>query len=177
MSEKGLIHIYCGDGKGKTTAALGLALRAAGYGKNVVIVQFLKGWTCGEHNAIPKLPNIKLLCAKPVNNKFVNDMTDEEKRQTAASQNECLNKALKLVDDGQCDLLILDEITDAHQQGMIDYNILEKAIYEKPDSLELVITGHKPDERMLSIADYVTEMIKHKHPYDEGVDARKGIEF
>ena len=177
MSEKGLIHIYYGDGKGKTTAALGLALRAAGSGKNVVIVQFLKGRTCGEHSTIPKLSNIELLCAKPVNNKFVKDMTDEEKLQTATVQNDCLNKALKLVDSGQCDLLILDEITDTLQMGVIDNILLDKLIFEKPDSLELVITGHKPDKRMLNRADYITEMKKHKHPYDNGVNARKGIEF
>jgi len=177
MYEKGLIHVYYGDGKGKTTAALGLALRAAGSGKKVVIAQFIKGWKCGEQNLIPSLPNIQLLCAKPVGNKYIKDMNYEEQNQTLILQNECLIKALELVEKGLCDILILDEIIDTHQLEMIDDKLFNKAIYEKPETLELVLTGHKPDDKLLKTADYVTEMIKHKHPYDEGVNARKGIEF
>ena len=177
MPEKGLIHLYYGDGKGKTSAALGLALRAAGSGKNVVIVQFLKGWKCGEQNSIPMLSNIQLLCAKPVNNKFVKDMDDKEKQLTKTSQTECLDKAADLVNKGMCDVLILDEILDACDMGVMDEEIYKKIIVEKPDFLELVITGHKPDTWLLEEANYVTEMIKHKHPYDEGINARKGIEF
>ena len=127
----------------------------------VVIAQFIKGWKCGEQSVLPNLPNIQLLYAKPVGNKFIKDMNKEEKNQTLISQNKCLIKALELVDKGQCDLLILDEIIDTRQLDMIDDKLFNKAIYEKPESLELVITGHNPDEQLLKRADYVTEMIKH----------------
>jgi cob(I)alamin adenosyltransferase len=177
MSESGLIHVYYGDGKGKTTAALGLALRAAGCGKNVAVVQFLKGWTCGEHKALPQLENIMIFRGKPANGKFVRDMSDEEKLETKASQDESLKKALNLVSNGQCDVLILDEVIDAHRLGVLDTELFENLVYNKPDTLELVITGHNPDARILERADYVTEMVKRKHPYDEGINARQGIEY
>jgi len=177
MSEKGLIHLYYGDGKGKTTAALGLALRAAGSGKNVVIVEFIKNWSSGEHNSLSQVSNIQVFRGKAAGGKFIHEMTVEEKQETKASQDECLQKAIKLIEAGQCDMLILDEAADAHELGVVDADMLEKVIYSKPDYLELIITGHNPDERLINRADYVTEMKKHKHPYDEGVSARRGIEF
>ena len=177
MSKNGLIHIYYGDGKGKTTAALGLALRAAGCGKNVVIVEFIKNWSSGEHSSLSQLSNIQVFRGKAAGSKFIHEMTTEEKQETKASQDESLKNAIELVEAGQCDLLILDEAIDARKLGVLDAVILEDLIYDKPVFLELVITGHDPDERLLNHADYVTEMKKHKHPYDEGVSARKGIEF
>ena len=177
MSKEGLIHVYYGDGKGKTTAALGLALRAAGCGKNVVIVEFIKNWSCGEHNSIPQISNIKLFRGKAASGKFIHEMTEEEKQETKASQDGNLKNALELVKAGQCDILILDEAIDAYTLGVLDTVILEEIIYNKPEKLELIITGHCPDTRLLEHADYVTEMVKHKHPYDNGVDARHGIEF
>jgi len=177
MSKDGLIHVYFGDGKGKTTAALGLALRAAGCGKNVVIVQFLKSWICGEHNSIPQLSNITLIQGKTVSGKFICDMNDKEKLETKALQDECLSKALELVSTGQCNILVLDEVLEAHSLGVLDSEMVKGLINNKPDLLELVITGHKPDLWFLEKADYVTEMVKHKHPYDEGINARQGIEF
>jgi len=177
MFENGLIHIYYGDGKGKTTAALGLALRAAGCGNNVVIVQFLKERACGEHKAFAKIPNVIFLRGKPANGKFVRNMSDEEKQETKASQDESLKNALELVETGQCDVLILDEVVDAYNLGVLDKELLDELLERKPDSLELVITGHNPDAHMLERADYATEMLKHKHPFDEGVCARQGVEF
>jgi len=177
MSKKGLIHLYYGDGKGKTTAALGLALRAAGCGKNVVIVEFIKNWSSGEHSSLSQISNIKVFRGKAAGGKFIHEMNDEEKQETRASQDVSLKSALELVEAGLCDLLILDEATDAHELGVLDDGMLEDLIYNKPVFLELVITGHDPDERLLNHADYVTEMKKHKHPYDEGVSARRGIEF
>jgi cob(I)alamin adenosyltransferase len=173
----GLIHVYYGDGKGKTTAALGLALRAAGCGKNVVVVQFLKDWNCGEHNSLELLSNVTVIRGKPSGGKFVRDMSDAEKLKTKASQDEILKKAVKLFDDGKCDLMVLDEAIDACNLEMLDAELLEQLIYDKPDSLELAITGHNPCARLLERADYVTEMVKRKHPYDEGLIARRGIEF
>ena len=177
MSEKGLMHVYYGDGKGKTSAALGLAVRAAGCGKKVVIIQFIKGWKCGEHESLSKITNIKLIKSKPASSKFIHDMTEDEKSETKIIQDESLRKALALVEENRCDVLILDEAVDACNLGVLDVELIEDLITEKPEALELVITGHKADDRFIKRADYVTEMKKHKHPYDEGIKARRGIEF
>ena len=177
MTEKGLIHVYYGDGKGKTSAALGLALRAAGCGKNVVIVEFLKSWSSGELNSLMQVSNVKVFRGKAAGGKFVHEMSDMEKRETTASQNESLRNALELVEVGQCDVLILDEAIDAQELGVLDSVLLEDLVYSKPLRLELILTGHAPDKRLLEHADYVTEMVKRKHPYDVGTNARQGIEY
>jgi len=104
-------------------------------------------------------------------------MSEEEKQKTKASHDEGLKNALALVEKGQCDVLILDEAIDAHRLGVLCAEMFEELINSKPKSLELVITGHDPDAGLIERADYVTQMVKHKHPYDEGVNARQGIEF
>lgn len=173
---KGLTHVYYGYGKGKTTAALGLALRAAGSGKKVVIVQFLKSSNTSELKCLELLPNITVLRGTAAKG-FVRDMTPEQLEETRKIQNANLVKALELVGAGGCDLLVLDEALDAYQLGLLDSGLFLDLINKKPEALELVITGHKPDEKIISCADYATEMVKIKHPYDNGVTARKGIEF
>lgn len=173
----GLIHIYYGDGKGKTTAALGLALRASGCGKNVVIVQFLKDWKCGELTPLAQLPGITVLRGKASGGVFIHEMNDEDKKATKMIHDENLKKALNMQKDGQCDLLVLDECIDAYNLGVLDAEFFEGLLNEKPEALELVLTGHSPDARFLERADYVTEMVKRKHPYDSGVAARRGIEY
>ena len=177
MEVKGLIHFYYGNGKGKTTAALGLALRAAGCGKKVVVVQFLKDWKCGEISALALLPNVSVFRGKSSGAMFFHEMSEKEKAATKTIHDENLMKALELQKNGQCDLLVLDEAVDAYQLGALDAALFEGLIGSKPAPLELVVTGHNPDSRLIGLADYVTEMVKHKHPYDEGVAARKGIEF
>ena len=177
MSTKAMTHVYYGDGKGKTTAALGLALRASGCGKKVVIVQFLKDWKCGELEALAHLPEITVLTRKGAGGGFVKDMTDETKAGLTAKHNENLRHALRLHEEGHCDLLVLDEAIDAYQLGVLDQELLINLLEKKPDSLELVVTGHLPDEQFLKHADYITQMMKHKHPYDVGILARRGIEF
>ena len=177
MTDKGYTHVYFGNGKGKTTAALGLALRASGQGKKVVVVQFLKDWKCGELGQLELLPNITVLRGKAKGSTFVYEMSDEEKAQTKAMHDENLTSAMKLQQQDLCDLLILDEAIDAYQLGVLDAALLENLLSNKPDALELVITGHKPEDRILEHADYITEMVKRKHPYDLGVSARRGIEF
>ena len=174
---KGLIHIYYGDGKGKTTAALGLALRAYGCGKTVVIVQFLKDWKCGELVSLALMQGITILRGKAQGGVFVHEMSNEEKKETKRIHDENLKKALGMQKSGQCDLLILDEAIDAYNLKVLDAGLLEDLLDNKPEPLELVITGHKPDALLLARADYVTEMVKRKHPYDLGIAARQGIEF
>ena len=173
---KGLIHVYYGDGKGKTTAALGLAIRAAGCGVKVLLVQFLKESNSGELSQLKCLPNITVLRGTAAK-VFVCDMTPEQLVETKSIQNGNLQKARALVDSGGCGLLILDEALDAWQLGLLDEASFMDLIFHKPEALELVITGHKPDDRIIAAADYVTEMVKIRHPYDSGVLGRRGIEF
>ena len=173
----GYTHIYYGSGKGKTTAALGLALRAAGCGKNVVVVQFLKDWNCGEHNSLALLANVTVIRGKPTGGLFVRDMNDGEKAMAKAIHDENLANAIELAENGKCDMLVLDEAIDAYQLGALDAEMFENLLCNKPKPLELVITGHNPNDRLLENADYVTEMVKHKHPYDRGTPARRGVEF
>ncbi|NLT15181.1 MAG: cob(I)yrinic acid a,c-diamide adenosyltransferase [Clostridiales bacterium] len=174
--QKGLIHVYYGYGKGKTTAALGLALRASGSGKKVVIVQFLKESNTSELNNLRLLPNITVLRGT-AGKAFVRDMTPEQLEKTKHLQDANLKKALDIVSSGGCDLLILDEALDAYQLGLLDCALFLDLVTNKPEALELAITGHKPVDAIISRADYVTEMVKIKHPYDNGIKARKGVEF
>jgi len=173
----GLIHIYFGDGKGKTTAALGLAIRAAGCGQKVVVVQFLKDWKSGELKSLALLPNITVLRGKVPGGTFVFEMNDEQKAETKTIQDDNLKKALEMQKNGQCDLLVLDEALDAYSLGVLDAGLFEGLLDNKPEKLEIVITGHSVDANMMERADYLTEMAKRKHPYDLGVTARRGIEF
>ena len=176
---KGLTHLYYGDGKGKTTAALGLALRAAGFGKSIVIVQFLKHWKTGELKALAQIPNIRIIRNEPFSGegKFLHEMNEEEKALLKIRHDESFQKALLLQRDGLCDMLILDEVVEAYQHGVLDFKAFEELLENKPDDLELVLTGHLPDAWILEKADYLTEMIKRKHPYDSGIAARAGIEY
>ena len=177
MDAEGLIHFYYGDGKGKTTAALGLALRASGWGQNVVIVQFLKDWKCGELSSLEHVPNVTIFRGKSSGGIFFHELSDEEKAATKIIHDDNLRKALELQKNGRCDMLILDEAVDAYQLGVLDASLLEGLIDNKPELLELVITGHNPDARLLERADYITEMVKRKHPYDNGIVARRSIEY
>lgn len=176
MADSGLIHVYYGYGKGKTTAALGLALRASGQGLKVVVLQFLKDTPSGEIGQLALLPNITVLRGKACK-MFVRDMNDADKAATKEKHDDNLRQAARLVNNGQCDLLVLDEALDAYQIGLLDETTFSDMIIHKPSTLELVITGHKPTNWVLDKADYITEMVKHKHPYNIGIKARKGIEF
>ena len=171
----GLIHVYYGDGKGKTTAALGLLLRASGCGKKVVLAQFLKDAKCGEIDAIPNLPGVTVFRGKAPGAAFFNQMTDAQKEQTRQIHDENLKRAIGLAKDA--DLLILDEALDAYQLGLLSEDVLRAVIYDKPEGLELVVTGHAPTGWIVERADYVTEMVKIKHPYDRGIPGRRGVEF
>lgn len=169
--EKGLIHLYWGDGKGKTTAAMGVAMRALAAGKKVVIVQFLKGQESGEITLLSAL-GAQIYRGK-AGHKFVFQMTEEEKAQTRKVQDEHLLAALQQ----PADLLILDEACAAVQLNMVDEAMLKKAVCEKPAEQELILTGRNPADWMTETADYVTEMHCWKHPYEKGIPARKGVEY
>ena len=175
MDEKGLIHIYYGDGKGKTTAALGLAVRTAGSGMKVIFVQFLKSHETGELAVLESIPNIMVLRGKE-GTQFSFSMTEEQKDKTRLVHDENLRKAMELADSELCDMVVLDEALGAYSRDLIDKQLLESFVRNKPEQLELVLTGRKPTEWMIGCADYVSEIKKIKHPYDAGIPARKGIE-
>lgn len=169
--QQGLIHLYWGEGKGKTTAAMGLALRALGNGKRVVIVQFLKGGDSGE---IPLLRSLGATVYRgKAGQKFVHQMSEAEKLQTRAMQTENLRQALR----EPADLLILDEACGACQLGMVEESLLRQAVLQKPAEQELVLTGRTPADWMREAADYSTEMRCHRHPFEQGIRARKGVEY
>lgn len=170
----GLIHIYCGDGKGKTTAAMGLALRAAGSGKQVLMLQFLKDGTSSEFASLRHVPGIE---AVPHARTFGFSWTlsDEEKVQAREYYSGLLEDAFRR--SGDFGLLVLDEILGACSAGMADEGRLLALLAGKPDGLEVVLTGRGPSRALLDMADYVTEMKKIKHPYERGISARKGIEY
>ena len=160
--EQGLLHLYWGDGKGKTTAAMGLALRALGAGKRVVIVQ------------IPLLARLGAEVYRgKAGQKFVFQMTPEEKAATRELQDQNLAAAMAR----PADLLVLDEAGSAEELEMVDVGQLKKAVLERPAGCECVLTAHTPPQWMLDAADYSTEMKCHRHPYQKGIKARKGIEY
>lgn len=174
--EQGLLHIYCGDGKGKTTCATGLAVRCAGAGGKVLWVQFLKKDTSGERKSLEKLPNITLLPGYE-NIKFTFSMTEEEKTQAASFYKRQLLEIRELVKKQFYDLLIMDEAIGAINTGMLEEEEVVTFLNEKPKGLEVVLTGREPSDQMVSLADYVTNMQKIKHPFDRGISARKMIEW
>jgi len=171
----GLVHIYCGDGKGKTSAAAGLAIRAAGYGHRVLIVQFLKSGGSSEMNVLKNIDNITVVQGCCVS-KFVYMMTDSEKLECRNKQDRVFEDAVRLACDEEYDVLVLDEVLDAVNSGTLDYKLLAEFLQNRRNKTEVVMTGRNPDEKLVELADYVTEMKKVKHPYDKGVSARMGIE-
>lgn len=173
---QGLVHLYCGDGKGKTTAAIGLALRAAGNNMQVVFTQFLKGSPSGEVHMLDSLDNVTVIRNKE-DMGFFSSMDEESIRKVREMHDENFYKSLELVYDKKCDLLVLDEICAAYELGVISKTKVDKFILEKPDYLELVLTGRNPAEIFMENADYITKMEKVKHPFDRNINARKGIEY
>lgn len=171
-----MIHIYYGDGKGKTTAAIGLAVRAAGSRMKVLFVQFLKTEFSGERHTLSHTENITLTFA-PVELKFTYDMDEAEKQKAAALFHKIFDDAVTTVLTQKYDMIVLDEIFSAVEAGMISEHEVYEFVSNAPKNLEVVMTGHNPPERILELADYITEMKKIKHPYDKGVQARFGIEF
>lgn len=163
-----MLHLYFGSGKGKTTAAAGLALRALGHGKKVVVVQFLKDGTSGEIEPLRRLGAAVFACP---NAKFTWLMTPQEKAAALAHNTQTLEAALQM----PCDLLILDEACAALRAALLPEALLQKAVLNVP--YEVVLTGRDPADWMLQNADYITEFTARRHPYEKGIPAREGIEY
>ena len=169
-----MVHIYCGDGKGKTTCAMGLAVRSAGHGRKVVVAQFLKGSNSGERAVLESLPTVNCLPV-PETIKFIFTMDEQEKAETRAQMTAAFTQAVEASRDS--DLLVLDELCGAISTGMVPLEKVLAFLDSRPEGLEVVITGRDPAPSLQERADYITEMRKVKHPFDQGVNAREGIEW
>ena len=179
-----MIHLYYGEGKGKTSAAIGLSVRARGNGVPVVFVQFLKGRAAGEVLMMERL-GVTVFRGK-AGDKFVSAMSEDEKSETKKISDDNLCRALDLC-QRICEeekssaalkvLLVLDEVCAAWNLSMVSLDEVESLVRNPPDGVELVLTGRNPPPFMLELSDYATELRKEKHPFDTGVPARKGIEF
>lgn len=171
----GCIHLYFGDGKGKTTAAMGLAIRGFGRGKRVLVTQFLKGGSSGELESLFKLDIDIWRNSKDYG--FFPFLTAEEKEALIAEQNEQLQKIQAALAMDEYDMIILDELITAAEIGAVEMALVEELFANAPYDAELVLTGHSAPHWMVQKADYVTEMKCVKHPYQCGQPAREGIEY
>ena len=172
--EKGLVQVYTGNGKGKSSAAFGLALRAIGRGLKVYIIQFIKGgFDYGELYLVDKLPNLTLKAFG--RGKFVTTKPPEKEDIKLAE--EAFQLAKEVVESGEYDIVILDEINVALNLKLISLENVLELIKRKPKHVELVLTGRYAPSQIIENADLVTEMKEVKHPFTRGYEARKGIEY
>jgi len=172
--EKRLVQVYTGNGKGKTSAAFGLALRAIGRGLKVYIIQFIKGgFDYGELYILDKLPNIKLKAFG--RGKFVTEKPPP--KEDVALAKEAFVLAENVVKSGEYDVVILDEINVAMSLKLIETEKVLRLIKSKPKHVELVLTGRYAPNEIIEVADLVTEMKEVKHPFNQGYSAREGIEY
>ena len=174
-NDLGLVHIYCGEGKGKTTCSVGLTVRACGYGLHVLFMQFLKSGDSSELKILKSLPGIDVLGTKPIK-KFSFQMTEEEKAETRRINAEQFAEMVKMLENDHYDMLVLDEVLGAIEAGLLDDQLIVNFLKNRPEQLEVVMTGRYPTEELEELADYVSRIDKVKHPYDKGIPARAGIE-
>ena len=198
MLQEGLVQVYTGTGKGKTTSSLGLALRAVGHNLTVCMIQFMKSGDTGELFAVERyLPNIKII-------QFGKDALDEKQMKIFSHKGEKkhdntlqedevyiflpdsdeeeasrrgLEYAKRVVTTGEADIVILDEINCAIDKKLINVDDVVDLIKKKPKHVELILTGRGAPQKIIDAADYVSEIRRIKHPYDKGILARKGIEY
>ena len=168
-----MMHLYCGDGKGKTTAAVGLAVRAAGSGMKVLFVQFFKSGKSSEVEALEKLG---IVTAHPgVHYGRYKTLNEEKKTEVRDSYGELFDAILAAA--AEYDLIVLDEAVSAYNYAMIDGERLTEFLRLEGNRREIVLTGRNPLPELIELSDYISEMKKVKHPYDKGVNARKGVEW
>ena len=172
----GLVHIYTGDGKGKTTAATGLAVRCAGAGGRILFVRFLKNNDSAELDALSRIPEIEVIDNPKVFRMIglkEGEVPEGSKEYYAAMFEEAKGKALS----GGYDMVVFDELMATVNLGFVTARDVVGFLKDKPKELEVVMTGRDPDPAIAEQADYISEIKKIKHPYDKGITARKGIEF
>ncbi len=171
----GLVSIFTGDGKGKTTAAIGTAVRAAGHGLRVFIVFFMKGrgYVHGEFAVLAKLPNVTIASFGQRGWADKDEVKPEHREQAGLA----LASAREAIQGGSYDLVVLDEVNVAITSKLIELDEVLRLINDKPRNVELILTGRNADPRLVQRADLVTEMQMIKHPYAKGIKARKGIDY
>ena len=177
MDKKGLTIVYTGKGKGKTTAALGIVLRATGYNKKICMIQFIKGsWHYGEMNSSKKLePEFEMVA---VGKGFVGILDDNSPREDHEKiAQEAINISNEKIHSGKYDIVILDEINYAVNLQLISINDVLNLIKDKPSDVDLVLTGNYARDEVIEMADLVTEMKQVKHPFQRGIKAKEGIDF
>ena len=171
-----MIHVYHGDGKGKTTAAMGLALRMLAAGRRVVVVQFLKDGESGEVRLLAEHFGVPVFAGK-ASDKFTWSMTSEELAATRELHDGNLASALAELEGAQEGLLVLDEALDALSKGLVDEALVDRALEMSTRGVEVAFTGRTPSRKIVEKADYITEMRCEKHPYAQGICAREGVEY
>ena len=172
--QEGLVQVLTGGGRGKTTAALGTVIRAVGQGLRVHIIHFMKGtYPYGEHKALAQLPNITVSRFGKLDFVDPNNVQDDERKEAE----DALAASREAMLSGDYDLIIRDEVNIASGWGLVPVDKVIDLIRDKPEGVELILTGRYADPRLIEIADLVTEMVEIKHPYQRGTKARRGIEY
>ena len=177
MDKDGLVIVYTGKGKGKTTAALGMALRAVGHKQKICFIQFIKGsWHYGELDSLQRLaPELELVVLGKGFVGIIDDTSPKEEHKKVA--NEAIQLSKEKIQSGKYDLVILDEVNYAVNLGLIDIKQVIDLIRSRPTNISLVLTGNYANPELIEIADLVTEMKEIKHPFQSGIKAKKGIDF
>lgn len=173
--QTGCVHIYCGNGKGKTTTGMGLCVRAAGYGYRVLIYQFMKNNSTSERNVLNHVENIKIVDGLECE-KFSFQMTEEEKKERKKFYESQFHMLTKMAEEEDFDVVFFDELIYTIAAGLFDETLLLDFLKTKPEKLEVILTGQGPSQDLIDAADYVSEIKKVKHPFDKGLSSRKGIE-
>jgi len=171
---KSLVQVITGNGKGKTTSALGTVIRALGHGLRVYIVVFMKGdYPYGEWNTLSKLPNVDFV--RFGSREFIDrqNITPQDREQAE----QALTAAREAMLSGNYNLVVLDEVNVATAWGLVGLDKVIELINDKPQNVELILTGRKADAKLIELADLVTECVEVKHPYKKGIKARRGIEY
>ena len=173
----GLLIVYTGGGKGKTTAALGMALRAVGHGKKVCMIQFIKGsWHYGETDSAPRLaPEFEMVAAGKGFVGIIDDTSPRKEHEEAARA--ALAEAASRISSNKYDIVMLDEVNYAVDLGLVNEADVLEAVRARPEGTDVVMTGNRARPEVIEAADLVTEMREVKHPFRSGIKAKRGVDF
>jgi cob(I)alamin adenosyltransferase len=172
---KGYIHIYEGNGKGKSTAAIGLSIRCAGNGGKIIYTQFLKNNKSSELNILKNISNIQVVPSEKEFG-FTWNLSGDQKKDAKRICKKLLEQVIDMASNQDCSMLVLDEIIATYNSELINQQDLLEFLKTKPEHLEVVMTGRNPSKELVELADYISEIKKVKHPFDKGIKARVGIE-
>ncbi len=172
-----MVQLYHGDGKGKTTAAVGAAVRAAGRGRRVIFARFMKGRESGELSALSRIQGIRLICLQK-DFPFFSQMTEAEKREQKALHDRMLDQVWEALEKKEADFVVLDEAVHAHRYALLDESRLERILsLGRGRETEVLLTGREASKWLRERSDYITRLCCERHPYERGVPARIGIEL